>query len=259
MEQNELKNALIGYTGFVGSNLARDMEFGFRFNSKNIEEISHGRFGTVVCAGVSAVKWLANKYPDEDKSQIDRLIKFLRTIECEKFILLSTVDVYREPDVEAEIELPPTDGLHAYGLNRLYLENFVREKFKQHHVLRLPALFGPGLKKNVIFDLMNSNQLEVINPRSSFQWYPVRRLADAIAVVEKEGLALVNMAAEPIATGVIRDMFFPDAKIGATAAAEAHYNMRTQYDRLFGGDSGYVIRREAILSELGRHLHSRDA
>ena len=32
-------NALIGYTGFVGSNISNQIKFDFLFNSKNIHEI----------------------------------------------------------------------------------------------------------------------------------------------------------------------------------------------------------------------------
>ena len=43
------------------------------------------------------------------------------------------------------------DGLHPYGRNRLELEDLVRKEFDTL-VVRLPALFGKGLKKNFIYD-----------------------------------------------------------------------------------------------------------
>lgn len=48
-------NALIGHTGFVGSNLREQHEFDVFFNSRNIEEIKGGEFDLLVCAGVNAV------------------------------------------------------------------------------------------------------------------------------------------------------------------------------------------------------------
>ena len=47
-------DALIGHTGFVGSNLTNKHTFPALFNSTNIEEMRGGTFDSVVCAGVQA-------------------------------------------------------------------------------------------------------------------------------------------------------------------------------------------------------------
>jgi hypothetical protein len=43
----------------------------------------------------------------------------------------------------------------AYGRNRRALEAFCADRFDDCLIVRLPALFGPGLRKNFIFDLLN--------------------------------------------------------------------------------------------------------
>tara|TARA_B100000315_G_scaffold129586_1_gene119223 strand:+ start:261 stop:470 length:210 start_codon:yes stop_codon:yes gene_type:complete len=46
-----LDNALIGYSGFVGSNIKTKFDFTKLYNSSNIEDIEYLEFDTVVCAG----------------------------------------------------------------------------------------------------------------------------------------------------------------------------------------------------------------
>jgi hypothetical protein len=43
----------------------------------------------------------------------------------------------------------------AYGRNRRALEAFCADHFDRCLIVRLPALFGTGLKKNFLFDIMN--------------------------------------------------------------------------------------------------------
>ena len=55
--------------------------------------------------------------------------------------------------------------------NRKMLEYFVKNNFQNYLIIRLPGIFGTGLKKNVIYDLMNKNELQKIYSNDYFQWY----------------------------------------------------------------------------------------
>jgi putative intracellular protease/amidase len=61
-----MKKALIGYTGFVGSNLQTQIKFDDFYNSKNIQDIKNKEYDVVYCAGAPAANWIANQKPTED-------------------------------------------------------------------------------------------------------------------------------------------------------------------------------------------------
>lgn len=246
--------ALIGHTGFVGSTLLRDTPYQSVFNSRNIKEIEGRHFDSVVCAGVSAVKWLANKEPKQDWDAISRLITSLETVRADKFILISTVDVYSKPLGLTEDDLPDVEAAEPYGRHRRQLEEWVEDHFEEVLIVRLPALFGAGLKKNVIFDLLNDNQTEKINPNGSFQWYPMQRFSSDLALLDKSGERLVNVAVEPILTSDIVATYFPDARIGSTDMPPLQYDIRTRNSGLLGGQGPYHISREKVMHALGEFI-----
>ncbi len=118
---------LIGYTGFVGSNILAQLKNKYKkiklYNSKNIEYISGFIFANCLFAETPEII---------NKSKIT----------SKETVLISTIDIFTED---------------AYGKNRLDFENSVKKSLNlgNVHILRLPGIFGPGLKKNVIFDMKN--------------------------------------------------------------------------------------------------------
>ena len=247
-------DALIGHTGFVGSNLKLQQKFDAEYRSTDIAGIDGQAFNRVVCAGVSAVKWWANQNPREDLQKIEHLMHHLDQVRAERFILISTIDVYGSPIGVTESDAPVLEGLHPYGLHRAMLEDYVRERFPVHHIIRLPALFGRFLKKNAIYDLMHDNRLEMIPPDGSFQWYPLARLAEDLRRTETARLSVVNLATEPVTMRQIQQRYFPAKRIGDAATGAARYDMRTRYDALFGGKAGYILDAPAILDAIGDFL-----
>ncbi len=245
---------LIGHTGFVGSNLAQQHAYQEFYHSKTINEIVHRSFDALVCAGTPAVKWQANRDPEGDWKNIQKLLTALETVRAERFILISTVDVYPEPQgVTEELDLASLPN-HAYGTHRLRVEQFVIQHFPNHHILRLPGLFGPGLKKNVLFDLLNDRELEVINPASTFQYYDLNRLSEDLTRMIDKGIRLLNLATEPVATRTILERFFPQRQTGQRASARASYDFRSIHAGHWGGKEGYLYSAERVLDDLGRFL-----
>ena len=247
-----MSSALIGYTGFVGSNLLPG-SFDAVYNSKNIGEIQGRTFDRVVCAGTTALKWWANNNAEEDQRRIAGLTHDLCRVEAAQFTLISTVDVYDCSIGADEYTLPKP--VQAYGANRLLLEQFVADRFPYHTIVRLPALVGQGLVKNAIFDLLNDNMLELVHPESSFQWYPLDRLPLDLMIAEYDNMPLVNFATEPVTMREIRNGFFPGKEIGREAkAAPAAYDLRTRYASVFGGERGYLLNHDQVMVALGKFI-----
>lgn len=246
------RSALIGHTGFVGSNLASAATFDSYYNSKNISEIRGQEFDEIVCCGVSAVKWWANKHPNEDLAAIERLQEELAFVKAKRFILISTVDVYAVPigvNEDTEIDLA---ALEPYGSHRYAFERFVSERFSSVNIVRLPALFGDGLKKNAIFDILNNNMVEKIHPESCFQWYPLSRLKRDIDIVSTRDLRLVNLVSKPLKMETIIEAFARGAAVGASAGPPIRYDVNSKYPRIFDGEANYAISDQYVWEELDR-------
>ena len=249
-----MKSCLIGYSGFVGSNLRKQNRFSDEYNSSNIDNIAKNSYDLAVCAGISAKKWIANKNPDEDIKNIKSLADALRDIDIKHFVLISTIDVYPKPIEVDEDTDPSLESNHAYGENRLWFEAFVKDSFRNYTIIRLPGLFGEGLKKNIIYDLMNDNCLDMINPKSSFQYYPLKNLWNDIEKVISQEIRLINFATEPINTQSIIDKFFEEKSVGSNKSQQANYDFKTKYSTLWKGPSGYLYDRDFVLDALKNYL-----
>lgn len=152
-----MNNILVGYTGFVGSNICVQAgnNIDGLYNSKNIELAYKTNPDILIYAGLRAEKFLANAYPEKDKLLIEEAKKNIKSINPKKLVLISTIDVFKEPinvTEESNIEL---QGLQPYGYNRYQLELWVRENYPDALIIRLPALFGINLKKNFLYDFIN--------------------------------------------------------------------------------------------------------
>ncbi|MFT6775173.1 MAG: hypothetical protein ACJA1L_002892 [Paracoccaceae bacterium] len=148
-------DAVIGASGFVGGNLRAQHDFSGRFTSATIDQAAGPAFDTVVCAAAPGSMVEANRTPERDRDRIDGLIASLSRIETRRFVLISSIAVLNDfagGDDEA------TDAFQqdlAYGRHRCALEAFCTEHFSRCLVVRLPALYGAGLRKNFMFDLLN--------------------------------------------------------------------------------------------------------
>jgi hypothetical protein len=242
-----MKTALIGFSGFVGGTLLKQFSFDELYRSNNIQDIPGKKFDMVVCAAAPAQKWIAKREPEADRKIVDALVHHLNAIECGKFVLISTVDVFKKP-VEVTEETPvDEEGLHAYGLHRRYLEKFVQSRFPEHLIVRLPGLVGPGLRKNIVYDFHNSNNLHSIDSRNIFQFYPMVNLWGDIEIALAAELKLVHLTAAPVRVEEVARQGFGMPFQNHLEGIPVKYDMRTCHAALFGSHGSYQYSfREAI-------------
>jgi len=184
--------ALIGHTGFVGSILARLTPFRAGYNSANIADSAGQSFDTVVCAAAPGSMLEANTAPEQDRAKIHTLIDQLSAIKTDRFILISSIAVLADFAGGDDEGTSAFQTELAYGRHRRELEAFVEDRFANHLIVRLPALFGEGLRKNFIFDLMNPVP-SMLKPD---------RIADLKAALD------TNLA------GLVEDLYTPDTGTG---------------------------------------------
>lgn len=242
--------ALIGHTGFVGGNLAAQRPFDSFYNSKNIEDIAGRSFDLLVVSAMPAAMWIANKDPAADRAVLDRLVGCLRQVQAAQVVIMSTVAVYPNPiGVDEDSPIDETKQT-PYGRHRLMLEQLAAGQFSNVLAVRLPGLFGPGLKKNALYDLLRNNELHKVNAAAIYQFYNLDRLWADISTALGAGIKVVNFGTEPISVrDVAREVFDLDFT-NDPGTPPARFDMRSRHAALFGGSDGYLYDRRQVIEEL---------
>jgi dTDP-4-dehydrorhamnose reductase len=245
-----VSSALIGSTGFVGGNLLRQTHFDDLYHSANIDQIAGKSYARLVCSGAPSLKWKANKEPEADRKTIQRLIAALGRVEADEVTLISTIDVYDHPIGVDEDSVVRPEKMMPYGLHRYELEQAVTARFPNTLVVRLPNLFGDGLKKNPVFDLLHQHEVHKIHQDAVLQWYALDRVWADITRARAHGLKLINIATEPWATRALAQEAFGLALPGQLPPPAPRYDFRSRHAALWGGKNGYLYELAAVRASL---------
>ena len=241
--------ALIGYTGFVGSNLLSSQKWSALINSTNINDYSGESFDYALIAVGDARKWLANKCGALDQDHILNIFFALERMSFKKIDLITTVDVYGDNYVDSDSinEESIIFSNEPYGLNRLLLENLIVREFKNVQIFRLPGLVGKGLKKNLIFDLVNKREdfLKNYHPESRFQYVDLSLLGSFIKNIGFSEGRVVNFVSEPLSVEEIGGVFGFDYSHFNKSAKVIKYNVRTKFN-----SDGYFYNKADVLKML---------
>lgn len=302
--------ALVGVTGFVGSNLSLQTDFDFSYHSSDIRLAFGTRPDLLVYAGIRAEKYLANQFPQEDLRHISEAMENIQKISPKKLVLISTIDVYPKP-VNVDEECMIEGGMQQpYGKNRYLLEQWVENHIRDYLIIRLPGLFGRRIKKNFLYDfihripaLLKPDQFEELcsrkpelalyyhishdgfyrcndltaesdkklrqlleelefsalnftDSRAVFQFYDIARLWNDIELMLSLGIKKVNLAPEPV---IINDLYcFLTGKsfVNELDGKIPCYDMRSRYAQLFGGEDGYMMKKDEVLRRIKQFVEN---
>lgn len=244
---------LIGNSGLVGKNLLKHEQFAATFNSSNIHTFNEKYIdgNDLVLSCLPATKWQVNKNKLQDIQNIQNIANILAQHKFAKIVLISTIDVYLDSPLYVDESYDPNIKSMHYGTHRLLFEKIVRDmiSYDSLYIVRLPALFGDYLKKNVLYDLINNNCVENINTNSYYQWYNLNRLNSDLSRITATTGGIFNLFTQPIYTADIVHNFF--ASCGATRAdACVRYDWRTQHN-----DTGYTQSSQEVMQDIEKFIH----
>lgn len=168
------ERVIVGGNGLVGSAFCRLFdERALAYEVIQRENTnSHGieACDLLVLSCGNANKGMAMRDPMWDFDQsVARVVPYVHQIRARTTILISTVDVYADPSSEEQTQEAGDLGLAtstSYGFHKWLLEENVKKYSENYLILRLPALVGPNLKKNPIFDFFEPEKPLFVSPES---------------------------------------------------------------------------------------------
>jgi len=148
--KNFLSNTIVG-SGFMAKNFSKQIDVLEKLNI------------CLYAAGVSNSQIVENKLIEKDKN---RIIDFSKIFDQKKILVyLSTCSIY-----------DPSRNKNPYVKNKLYIENLIREKFKNFLIIRLPEVVGKNenktslvnfiyhnIKKNISFEIWKNAKRNIID------------------------------------------------------------------------------------------------
>ncbi len=263
-------NALVGYTGFVGSNIYEKGIFEGAYNSKNIEEAYGTNPDLLIYAGLRAEKYLANNNPEKDLALVEEAKKNIEKINPKQIVLISTIDVFKNPEKVDETTNIETEGLQAYGYNRYLLECWVREKYPDALIIRLPGLFGENIKKNFIYDyihripfMLKADKMDELlkeNPDLADYYeiqnngfYQVKILSDEEKVVLKKIFIEIGFSALNFTDSRSIYQFYPLSRLWNDIQIALSHNIRLWHpatEPVSAGELYYYLTGDKFVNEL---------
>jgi hypothetical protein len=244
----------MGGSGLIGTTLQEQHKFDLVFSSKDAHKIDkldlNGYDIWLSC--LPATKWKVNEDIEEDIYNMQYIIKLLHKFKFNNIILFSTIDVYVDSPLESNEWYAPNISEFNYGTNRRLFEIMVSQLLSYNNlkIFRLPALFGKHIKKNIIFDLLNNNQVDKIKAKSTYQWYDLNDLYKDVQDRLLLSPKVFNLFPEPIPTKRIIELFPQYKDIVDNVEQGSIYVFKTIHT-----GTGFLYNKDVSLAKLAKFIH----
>ena len=197
--------ALLGHRGFVGSALFEALNqanYHVTGVSRDThEEHRNGHYDLLINSAMPSQRFWALNNPLEDFEETAGLTAdLIYNWDWGKFVQISTVSARCQLD-------------HPYGLNKSCAETLVLNQSASNLVIRLGGLYGRGLDKGTVFDVMSGNRL-FVHGDSKYNFIDVQHAAKII-VQKLDEIGIVEIGArDQISLREIADHFRIDVEFG---------------------------------------------
>ena len=191
--------AIIGANGFVGKALCRaSSKLGFktiRVTRQNYDELKQHMYDYVINSAMPSKRFWSLNNPVEDCTEtILKTADIFYKWKYNKFIQISSISATKQ------LNMP-------YGIHKRAAEIIV-ENNENTLIVRLGALYGSGLLKSALFDLVNKNHIYVdinseynyIDVDTAAEW--IMKNIDKINRLYDEGNEIVYWTARGGTTGI---------------------------------------------------------
>jgi len=182
---------VLGGEGFIGSAICRYLKKNkIKYSSitkKNYKKFLNKNCDIFINCNGNSIKWLSEKdYSiDFDKTVISTF-KSTKDFKFKKYVLISSGEVYNK-NIKAKYENSKIESsrLSNYGFNKLVAEEIVKRTCHSFLIFRMGGFVGKNLKKNLIYDLINNNQIWV-SKKSTYQYIDVDEASSIIFKILKK-------------------------------------------------------------------------
>lgn len=209
------RHLVIGARGFIGSNVVRHLRgCGFQvveaFRETPLESLTDDVFDVVYfCAGNSRT-YLSEREPLACLNEnVASLYTYLTALRYKQWVHLSSSIVYPPNAPEKREDMPlPIHELSMYGAHKLLSERYVTRFAPRWVIVRPTSFFGPGLKKNLLFDVRAGKRDVFLRRDSVMDYIPIEIFTDILRVLaESAANEIVNVGSgEALTVGEILDM-----------------------------------------------------
>ncbi len=179
-----MRIGVIGCGGFVGSALCgfiakTDNEL-IGINKKNYNDFINSEFDILINSATPSKRYWALNNPLADfKATVGLTAEIVYNWRYKKLVQISTVS--------AKLQLN-----HPYGIHKHLAEQLVLNSNQNNLVIRLGNLFGEGLNKGIIYDIIKGNPL-FVSGDSRYSFIDVEKAAEIIfSKLTKNGIENVN-------------------------------------------------------------------